>query len=64
MNELADANPVDRINQLRAKIAAGEEISREESAEAVRLLRSRRLQSVTPTTKSNLPTDLADLFKK
>lgn len=64
MNELTDANPVDRINQLRAKIAAGEEISREESAEAVRLLRSRRLQSVTPTTKSNLPTDLADLFKK
>ena len=64
MNETPVANPVDRINELRAKIRAGEDISKEESAEAVRMIRSQRLRATTPNTRSNLPADLNDLFKK
>ena len=62
MNETID--PIQRINDLRAKINAGEEISKEESAEAVRLIRGNRTTAVTPHKKSNVPLDLNDLFKK
>jgi hypothetical protein len=58
-----DIDPVARINELRLKITSGEEITREESAEAVRLLRAQRQRSVTPTKEAKIPLNLNELFK-
>lgn len=60
------ADPVQRINDLRQKVMAGEDISLEEAAEAVALIRADREPKLT--TKADkavkaIPIDLNDLFK-
>lgn len=59
-------DPVQRINDLRQKVIAGEEITMEEAAEAIQLLRAdREVKTNTPTDKAvkAVPLDLNDLFK-
>lgn len=65
MNETTQAiDPIQRLNELRARVAAGESISRDESKEAVKLLRAQRAKATKPTKEPTLPTNLNDLFKK
>lgn len=58
-------DPVQRINDLRQKVLAGEEITVEEAAEAVQLLRADREAKIAPADKpiKAVPIDLNDLFK-
>ena len=61
---MTNTDPVQRINELRLKITSGEEITREESAEAVRLLRSQRQRATTPAQPAKIPMNLNELFSK
>lgn len=51
-----------RINDLRRKVLEGHELSREEVAEAISLLRQSRAQSLEETKKRTEPIDLDALF--
>ena len=58
-------DPLIRINDLRAKVAAGERLSQEEVAEAVKALRTSRAAmqpKAKPVKEKTLPTNLNDLF--
>ena len=61
---MTEENPVDRINELRSRFLSGEDITKEQAAEAVMLMRGQRAKSVTPSKEPTLPTNLADLFNK
>lgn len=60
----------EQLNDLRARIAAGEDVSKEEVAQAVQELRSQRMSGVSsaksaaakPKKDVGLPEDLNDLF--
>lgn len=64
MTEQTQVNPVERLNELRLRVIAGEEITKDESAEAVELLRAQRAKATKPAKEPTLPTNLNDLFKK
>lgn len=51
-----------RINDLRRKVLEGHELTREEVAEAIALLRQSRAQSLEETKKRQEPIDLDALF--
>ncbi len=54
-----------RINDLRAKVIAGEELTQEEAAEAIQLLRTdreKKLSKASGGSQTKLPTNLGDLF--
>ncbi len=54
-----------RINDLRAKVIAGEELTQEEAAEAIQLLRTdreKKLSKASGGAQTKLPTNLGDLF--
>lgn len=57
---------IDRINELRLKVRDGEKISKEESAEALFLLREQRGKVVTALAekekKTKAPVNLNELF--
>ena len=57
---------IDRINELRLKVRDGEKISKEESAEALFLLREQRGKVVTALAekekKTKVPVNLNELF--
>lgn len=53
-----------KINQLRQRVIAGEELPIEEAKEAIQLLRQHRAEKTGPkeVKGSSLPADLNDLF--
>ncbi len=60
-------NAIARINDLRAKVIAGEELTQEEAAEAIQLLRTDREEKLSKASggkQTKLPTNLGDLFTK
>lgn len=61
---MANEDVLLKINQLRQRVIAGEEISIEESKEAIKLLRQFRAEKTGPkeVKGSSLPADLNELF--
>ena len=60
-------NAIERINDLRQRVKLGDDLSKEEMAEAVQLLRGdRAARATTAATKATkaAPIDLNDLFKE
>lgn len=60
-------NAVDEINSLRLRITAGEDLSQEEIASGIALLRQQRKGvggEQTEEKASTIPMDLNNLFKK
>jgi len=57
-------DPIARINDLRQKVINGEEITKEEAAEAIQLLRADRASKLEKAsgTASKVPVNLGDLF--
>lgn len=63
---MSSVDPITRLNTLRARVLAGEEITKEESAEAIRLLRADRemvLGKQVTKEAAKAPVDLESLFK-
>jgi len=57
-------DPITRVNDLRQKVIRGEEITKEEAAEAIQLLRADRASKVEKASgkASKVPANLGDLF--
>ena len=57
-------DPITRINDLRQKVINGEEMTKDEAAEAIQLLRADRAAKLEKTVgkATALPANLGDLF--
>lgn len=59
-------NPIDRINELRLRIRDGKDITKEEAAEALQLMREQRKTVMDAASekekKRKTPMNLNDLF--
>lgn len=57
-------DPLTRINDLRRKVLAGEQLTTEEAKEALQALRSQRESTARPQKAAVIPMNLNDLFSK